>query len=307
MADVAAGGMYDPSCPWCEDAFSSVLQANLTLFQIVSGDGWSLIARPIISHNPWTALLFLGLILTMSFGLLNVLVAVMVENAQQGRQQETHMLALEREEQKIRAQHVLLKMCEKLDTDNSGQVSLEEMKDAVEEIPEFKDLLVVMDLGSEDIDHLFHVLDEDKSGSVSPSEFSSQLWRMKEQETRTMLMFVKYYVKEIWEKVCLSVEEHFKSNKETFANQLNDAVNEIKGVVTDKDTLEETMGRVATLQRQLPVLSVAPAVSGQYSRSEVQQKEPAKCFHDAFSAQHASLLEPPDQVQPRPSLKVLKL
>merc|ERR1711998_636739 len=100
----------------CADAFSSVMQANLTLFQIALGDGWSSLARPVMEHQPLTAVIFIGVIFTMSFGLLNVVVAVMVENAAQGREAETHFLALEKEEQKDRARACFKQMCKRLDT-----------------------------------------------------------------------------------------------------------------------------------------------------------------------------------------------
>lgn len=80
MGDVNADGVYeDTDCPWCEQAFSSVLKANLTLFQIVTGDGWSVLARPIIEHQAWTIIIFIGVIFTLCFGLLNVVIACMVE------------------------------------------------------------------------------------------------------------------------------------------------------------------------------------------------------------------------------------
>lgn len=221
MADVSATGVYDRTdCPWCDQAFSSVMKANLTLFQIVTGDGWSMLARPIIEHNPWTALIFIGIIFSLFFGLLNVLIACMVENAARSRMAETHMLALEREEQKERGRHCFLRLCEKLDVNGDGVITLEEMKEGCHTVHEFRDLLTVMDIGADDIECVFKILDEDDSGGVSHEEFVEQLWKMKSQEMRTLLAFVKYYVVQIWQKMIV------ESNKRT--DSLQDSVSQLK-------------------------------------------------------------------------------
>merc|ERR1719329_1239280 len=69
----------DPGCeaiaPWSL-AFSSVMRSNLTLFQtIVAGDSWGRLAVPIIVAHPWTAFLFLSALLSIVFGVLNLIVA----------------------------------------------------------------------------------------------------------------------------------------------------------------------------------------------------------------------------------------
>merc|ERR1719265_2154152 len=105
----------------------------------------------------------------------------MVENAAQGREAETHYIALEKEAQKDRARSCFTQMCKRLDTNGNGQISLEEMTSAVDELAEFRDLLLIMDVGPEDIEVVFHILDQDKSGGVGYEEFSDQLWKMKSQ------------------------------------------------------------------------------------------------------------------------------
>merc|ERR1719316_1371820 len=94
---MAHEGLYD-QCSWCSNAFASVLASDLTLFQIVSGDGWSIVARPLIEKHPWTAIIFVGVIFTFAFGFLNILVAVMVENAAAGRQKDIKRLVKQKEE-----------------------------------------------------------------------------------------------------------------------------------------------------------------------------------------------------------------
>merc|ERR1712176_845542 len=42
--ELAESGEYS-ACSWCGTAFSNVWLANLTWFQIISGDGWSSLGR----------------------------------------------------------------------------------------------------------------------------------------------------------------------------------------------------------------------------------------------------------------------
>ena len=54
-----------------------VMGANLLLFKtVIAGDSWGEIAVPVIEEYPATALIFMGSLLTLVFGVLNLIVAV---------------------------------------------------------------------------------------------------------------------------------------------------------------------------------------------------------------------------------------
>ena len=62
----------------CLEATSSVMRANLLLFQtVIAGDSWGLIAVPLILKHPETAIIFVLSLLTLVFGVLR-LAAVML-------------------------------------------------------------------------------------------------------------------------------------------------------------------------------------------------------------------------------------
>ena len=62
---------------YCLQATSSVMHANLLLFKtVIAGDSWGLIAVPVIQQHPATAIIFMGSLLTLVFGVLNLIVAV---------------------------------------------------------------------------------------------------------------------------------------------------------------------------------------------------------------------------------------
>ena len=53
--------------------FSAGGKANLLLFKtVVAGDSWGQIAVPVIQENPGTLIVFIGSLVTLVFGVLNV-------------------------------------------------------------------------------------------------------------------------------------------------------------------------------------------------------------------------------------------
>lgn len=66
-----------PVCERCHRATSSIMDANLFLFQtVVVGDNWGEVALPVINNFPGSAALLIGAYLTIVFGLLNLIIAV---------------------------------------------------------------------------------------------------------------------------------------------------------------------------------------------------------------------------------------
>ena len=68
-------GIFD-DCEYCRKATSSVMHANLLLFKtVIAGDGWGHIAVPVLEAYPLTGFIFIGSLLTLVFGVLNLIVA----------------------------------------------------------------------------------------------------------------------------------------------------------------------------------------------------------------------------------------
>ena len=59
----------------CIRSMSSVMDANLLIFKtVIAGDSWGEIAVPVIQKHPGTAIIFVGSLLTLVFGVLNLIV-----------------------------------------------------------------------------------------------------------------------------------------------------------------------------------------------------------------------------------------
>ena len=67
------------NCPSCHMGFSGVYTAWLTLFsQIVAGDSWGLISLPLAKAEPWTTPILFFIMMTVSLGVMNLILAVIV-------------------------------------------------------------------------------------------------------------------------------------------------------------------------------------------------------------------------------------
>ena len=85
-------------CEYCQISTRSVMSANLLLFKtVIAGDGWGEVAIPVISREPWTAVIFVGSLLTLIFGVLNIIIAVVVDTFAEARQNDVVSLAWEME------------------------------------------------------------------------------------------------------------------------------------------------------------------------------------------------------------------
>ena len=63
-------------CDRCAAGFETIFAAALTLFQqIVAGDNWGQISIPVVEEEPLTAILLFSMLITISLGMLNLILA----------------------------------------------------------------------------------------------------------------------------------------------------------------------------------------------------------------------------------------
>ena len=184
-------GTFD-DCPQCRRAMSSVMDANLLLFKtVIAGDSWGEIAVPVIQEYPATAVIFVGSLLTLVCGVLNVIVAVVVDTFAEARQNDVQNLAEEMEDEIEHDRKELAKLFDKIDKDGSGELTLQELVEGAREDPAFQSRLRVMDIDENDLEDLFHMIDVDQSGTVEAAEFIGPLSRWA-HDSKTAPRFIKY-------------------------------------------------------------------------------------------------------------------
>jgi len=204
---------YD-GCSRCASGFQSVMESSLTLFQqIVAGDSWGAISVPVILEHPWTALILVSIMLTISLGLMNLILAVIVERAAEARERDVENRLKEKRREQEEQKAAMLELCSNLDKDGDGTLSLQEFLFAYDNNLEFKRKLQLMDIQREELKAVFKVLDQDSSGDVSYTEFCDKLHEIQTRDTRTMLTFIKLNVSEVRQRIEDMLDEIAKLSK----------------------------------------------------------------------------------------------
>lgn len=186
--DVTEEGVYlRMGCERCPHAFSTVFYSMLTLFQtLVAGDSWGQVALPIIEHYPPAGIFFLCALVTVSLAIMNLILAVIVERAQDSATENLAEQAEEKRKKFEEAALELLELCGQLDSDNSHCLSKQELLKGFD-TKEFSDAMQVMGIRRGDMDVLFDVLDEDGSGDIKYVEFVDQLFKFRNPDMKTAI------------------------------------------------------------------------------------------------------------------------
>eukprot|EP00929_Paragymnodinium_shiwhaense_P098654 TRINITY_DN6013_c0_g1_i2.p1 TRINITY_DN6013_c0_g1~~TRINITY_DN6013_c0_g1_i2.p1 ORF type:complete len:594 (-),score=94.64 TRINITY_DN6013_c0_g1_i2:271-2052(-) len=155
------------------DHFGDLMQSMLTLLQVLTMDSIAGIYRPLITEAEGNgfklvlAVYFLLYILFVSIALMNLVTAVMVEGAMQQANEDKEFVAKMEVERRKRMLPELREMFATIDIDGSGQVTLEELIDAPEELKcRLKEIT-----GSGSPVEIFQLIDEDESNSLAVDEF----------------------------------------------------------------------------------------------------------------------------------------
>jgi hypothetical protein len=138
--------------------------------------------------------------------LMNLMLAVVVEKASEAHSLTVEEEAEQHQNKRKQAFADLLKLCEALDEDKSGKLTAQELNWGFDNSPAFAAMMEVMDIGKQDMEVVFAIMDNDGSGDVDFQEFVTELYKMNSGDSHTMLVFIKFYVTEIRQKLVQQIE-----------------------------------------------------------------------------------------------------
>jgi hypothetical protein len=178
--------------------FSSLGITMLTLFQFALGDGTVDVYWPIVLRAWYMLFYFLAVWLVLTVVLMNLITAVIVDNAivQGGHDREMRHRTLRRQVHKFRP--FILRMFREFDSDGDGALSSEEFKEGMPRVieamrsnkfgdvpPELQDVIRL-----DQLENMFDWIDADKSGTVDETEFvdSISYLAVKDMPTETIQM-----------------------------------------------------------------------------------------------------------------------
>jgi len=121
---------------------------------------------------------------------------VIVEQAAEARANDTEQLAREKKASKSQALQELLKLLQKIDKSGDGMVSLDEIMGAFHNVPDFRNLMTVMDLTKSELQVLFEMADRDGQGLIEIGVLCKELFALKNNDTSMLLAMIKFSCQE---------------------------------------------------------------------------------------------------------------
>jgi len=159
--------------------FQTIPIAMLTLIQFVSMDGMSDIYYPLILEDPVLLMFFLPFILVVSISLMNLVTAVIVESAIEQGKQDRDLQRLYKQEEMKKMMPDLQKLYEDLDENKDGRVTLDEIREASDDLKnQLKD-----SLQADSVEELFQMIDADEDGKVDVGEFCESIAKVVTSDT----------------------------------------------------------------------------------------------------------------------------
>jgi len=155
----------------CSMLFGTMPKAMFTLFQMLTLESWSmLIARPLIEVNPALFVAIISFLLLTTFGLLNIIVGVVVENTLSVAKQNMDLQTKRAERQLFKELELLRTVFEEADVDGSGTMDKREFSEICNTIS-VRRALQRMGVPLDQSETLFDIIDSNKTGEVTFPDF----------------------------------------------------------------------------------------------------------------------------------------
>jgi len=197
--ELQKNGVWDATdCARCPEAFSSVPMSMLTFIQqIVAGDSWGLVTVPIVEAYPVTIVFFLSVFVSVGLAILNLILAVIVDKAADAKQDSLRIEMEKKKKARHQAHETLRQICGEMDEDGSGTLTYQELVDGFTNDEAFAEVCSHMDITLDDLQVVWSLLDSDGSGDIDYDEFVTQLYKMKSDDSHTLLILIRAYVGDI--------------------------------------------------------------------------------------------------------------
>jgi Ca2+-binding EF-hand superfamily protein len=223
--------------------FGSVPASMNTLFQIVTLDDWSTVARVIVAKYPVMQIFFCLYILLTSFTMVSVMTGMITGQTQKVMDEQD-----ERSEKKFQIfLHKAGRIFNHWDTNNSGSISCDEFLDLFHE-KKVHGLLYVhgidIDDEFEDGEELFSCFDHETNGEISISEFRDGLQRMRGNAKAKDFFRMQSMIRRVEEQLDnLGVEHSPEADTAFIHHRLNEMIVSAETLLLRMDRMEQEFRR----------------------------------------------------------------
>lgn len=204
-----------------------------TLFIVVTLEGWPDICREAMRYEGWAWIIFMFFIFATNFAVMNVVIAVVVENTLDKALSDDSAENLKKETERTNAIRKIYDVFRNADVDGDGELTRDEFLQGL------KDPIINQNLHEVGIDvrraeNLFDVLDLDESGVLDVREFVEGVLRARGPAMSKDLMCIHCDL--------LRSKNSLKQGAYEFRKDLwrtgKAALSEAEGALTDLDSLK---------------------------------------------------------------------
>lgn len=153
------------------DRFGTTFRSMYSLFELMTLEDWPAVGRPLISKQPLMFFFLFLFIMIFTFGLLNMIVAMVVESTISEKKKMDDAMNEEKKWDTERQLRRVKEAFESADRDGDGILTREEFTESLENSEFVHEILGNMDVTPELAEQLFDTLDADYSGSLRVEEF----------------------------------------------------------------------------------------------------------------------------------------
>jgi hypothetical protein len=158
--------------------FGDFMRSMFTMVQLITLDTYcDDVIRPMMQVEPWLAFFFVFFITVGVFIVMNLVTAIIVENANCIKKEDTESEAKEAEQKKKDDLKLLSQLFMEIDLDGSGELSREEFFSSLKN-KKVKQMLDIMEMKVVELEEVWEVLD-DGDGLLTIKEFTDGIRRMK--------------------------------------------------------------------------------------------------------------------------------
>eukprot|EP00419_Tripos_fusus_P031976 CAMPEP_0172765510 /NCGR_PEP_ID=MMETSP1074-20121228/179421_1 /TAXON_ID=2916 /ORGANISM="Ceratium fusus, Strain PA161109" /LENGTH=301 /DNA_ID=CAMNT_0013600469 /DNA_START=185 /DNA_END=1090 /DNA_ORIENTATION=- len=235
-----------------DDRFGTVYRSMYSLFELMTLEGWDQVARPLVEEQPAVVIFIMSFIMIFTFGMLNMVVALVVEKT---LEQTRQMGACKERELQLQMATELMKIINVFrdsDEDGSGTLSLEELEKALETNESVSNDLAEIGIPAEDAKELYKILDWDNSGEVTVKEFVEGISKVQADVPST------------WD----ALATH--SNVRRLMHDIGKLGDTVAGIENKLNTRDKMLGEVLSAVRSMQSSSGSSSRSGERFQSTSQ-------------------------------------
>merc|ERR1719335_1594864 len=149
-----------------------------TLFNIVIMAEWTDIGRPAFERKPSMILFFVGFIVFTTFGVLNVIIGVIVDNTMEAAKSMEEENKDQEKAKRLELLGQIRDMVFALDTDGSVSIAIDELKEGWDQ-PVLQSLLQMVNLPKAFTpQELMYLMDNNSDEELTYSEFMKSFYRL---------------------------------------------------------------------------------------------------------------------------------